>query len=128
MMTLRSSIRVISIVYLLVISYLLLTPDPLPRDEMLAGLMEWFEPVRHFVAMFLLALLVLASCWPLSLSWVVSLLIAYGVGIERLQAAFPPRTVEAVDLVQNVVGIISAVLVWWIAVAMVHCRRVPLDD
>ena len=111
----RIGLRCLSTGYLVLLTVLLLTPDPMavfrPERE-LYGIISWLMPSVHFLTMALLAWLTLAARWPLSLGWVVALLILYAVGTEGLQALVPTRTPSLADVFQNLIGIATGSAVW----------------
>jgi hypothetical protein len=101
-----AALRVAFVAYLSFVTLLLLTPDPLgllglrPYAETLGG-----DSGRHFLLFAGLGLLGSLGRWPISTAKLACLLAAYGIGTEVLQAFIPPRTPEAADAVEDLLGI-----------------------
>ena len=108
--------RVFCVAYWAALTVLLLVPDPWA----LLGLSRVASTVStdrgvHFLLFFILGLLVHASRWPWRLLAFVLVLAVYAVGAELLQWFFPPRSVDAMDMVENVAGIVLGSLAsWWL--------------
>ncbi len=111
----RIALRCLSTGYLVLLTVLLLTPDPMavfrPERE-LYGIVSWLMPSAHFLTMALLAWLTLAARWPLPLGWIFGLLVLYAVGTEGLQSLVPTRTPSLADVFQNLIGIATGSAVW----------------
>ena len=99
-------------VYLLLLSFLLLAPDPL----WLLGFVSLPEGpslrVVHFGLFTVLGFLAWASRWPLRPGIVVGLLVAYALGTETLQWFIPTRTVELWDYLENLLGLAAGWAAW----------------
>ena len=108
--------RVFCAAYWVVLTVLLLAPDPWA----LLGLSRLGSTVStdrgvHFLMFLILGFLIHASRWPWRLLAFLLVLFFYAVGAELLQWFFPPRTVDALDMVENVVGIAMGSLAsWWL--------------
>ena len=129
-MTMSSAIRIwlrgLSVGYLVLLTILLLVPDPmgvLRPERGLYGLVAWLMPSAHFLAMGALSLLMMAARWPLP-SWsLILLLVAYAAGTEGLQGLVPARTSSLADIAQNLAGIAAGLAVWLVAAMVVERRR-----
>jgi VanZ family protein len=62
-----------------------------------------------------LTLLVDLCRWAIAPRWFLGLLTAYAIAVELLQAVVPPRTVEALDLVENLLGVAVGTAAYWAA-------------
>jgi VanZ family protein len=114
--------RLVCVVYVVALTYLLLTPHPFGPDDTIPGVLRWIHPICHFLLMLILGLTCLMARWPIRLLSVTLLLTAYAIGTELLQTRFPPRTFEAVDLAQNIAGIYTALLIYWAALFLLRRR------
>jgi hypothetical protein len=106
-------LRLACAVYCLLLTVLLLVPDPfgLLRIERSAG------PSGsgvHFLLFAVLGGLVLASRLPLPHLLVTLILVGYAVTSELLQSFFPPRTVEMKDIAENILGLGVAYFIGWV--------------
>jgi hypothetical protein len=110
-------------VYAGFVSFLLLTAHPLQMLGLGAcsGTLSAGRG-QHAIIFLGLALFSTASRWPISRVTLASLLAAYGVGTEGLQAFIPSRTPEWADVVENLLGIVIgfAVCAAW---ARIHGPR-----
>ena len=109
-------IRIAFVAYLLVLTVLLLAPDPNALTGMpeLPGFFQ--EYLTHFLLLAGLTVLAQASRWPLGSATLLGLLAVYAAATEALQAFSPPRQVDAKDLVENLLGIAAGAAFWWAAV------------
>lgn len=105
-------VRLTCAVYWLGLSVLLVVPDPLA----LFGIHEPPGPpggrLVHFVLFTLLAFLVWASRWPVGRRWIVGSLLVFAVATELSQAFVPRRTVEVLDLIENLLGLAAGTAIW----------------
>ena len=102
--------------YWILLTVLLLVPHPLG----LLGLTKSPWPLSHdrgvHFALFLALTLLADVCrWAIRPRWFFGLLVAYAITVELLQAFVPPRTVEVLDLVENLLGIAVGTGVFWLA-------------
>ena len=90
------------------LTVLLLTPDPaviLRLDHL--PMFWWGELGIHSAAFTILALLVHGLRWPRAPGWtMLFVLLVYAIAVESLQAFVPPRTVELLDYLENLFGIL----------------------
>ncbi|MFH1923054.1 MAG: VanZ family protein [Planctomycetota bacterium] len=108
-------VRLTCAVYWLVLSVLLLAPDPMA----LFGIDQLPGPpggrMVHFFLFTLLAFLVWASRWPARRRRIVGLLLVFAVVMELLQVFVPERTVEVLDLIENLLGVAAGTAIWrWV--------------
>ena len=108
------ALRIGCVAYLGFLTVLLLTPHPLE----LLGFRRSPWPLpndrgAHFALFVGLAFLVNASRWGIAPGWLLGLLAVYGVGTELLQAFVPPRTVEWLDVMENLLGITAGTAIAW---------------
>lgn len=107
-------IRTTCVLYWMLLSFLLLAPNPLA----VLGIRRPPGPGggrgAHFLLFTLLALLVLASRWPMGRRLLVGglVLVAFALGTELLQSLVPNRTVEVFDLAENLLGLAAGAGVW----------------
>ena len=99
-------------VYLLLLSFLLLAPEPLK-------LLGFSSPpggssVRmvHFCLFTVLGLLVWASRLPVRPGLLLGLLVAYALVTETLQWFVPTRSVELLDYLENLLGLAAGGAAW----------------
>jgi hypothetical protein len=107
-------LRFACVAYWAALTLLLLVPDPLG----LLGLRENPWPLAsdrgiHFSLFLALAILAGMSRWAIRPGWFFGLLAAYAAGTELLQAFVPPRTVDALDLTENLLGLAIGTLIVW---------------
>ena len=106
------------------VTVLLLVPDPLT----LLGLEQNPWPLStdrgiHFSLFLTLTLLADMCRWAIPPRWFFGLLVVYAIAVELLQALVPPRTVEALDLLENLLGIAVGTAIFWVA----HRRPAAVD-
>lgn len=110
---LRIVSRLFCVGYCTALTVLLLVPNPLR----LLGLKRLPGPPDgrgiHFVLLAGLTLLVHAARWPIGRKTLLGLLIGYGILTETFQWWFPPRTVELLDYIENVTGVLVGAGIWW---------------
>lgn len=112
--------RTAFVVYLIALTVLLLTRDPMKVVRVQPLLLRLLSPVAHLLSFLGLGLLALATRWPLA-PWVVVLsLAAYGGGTEILQGFVAGRTPELVDWLQDVAGIAMSVAVYRLGAVVMH--------
>ena len=108
-------LRVACIGYWAAVTVLLLVPDPLA----LLALQENPWPLSsdrgiHFSLFLALTLLVDMCRWAIPPRWVFALLVVYATATEFLQALVPPRTVDPVDLLENLLGVAVGTAIYWV--------------
>jgi len=69
----------------------------------------------HFCLFAVLAILAFASRWPIRRGLLAGFLLAFAVGTETLQALVPPRTVDPLDYVENLLGLATGAAIWCLA-------------
>jgi VanZ family protein len=80
-------------------------------------------PLAHFVGFMLAGILALGSRWPAP-RWVVLLgLVAYAAGTEVIQAFVPRRTPEMWDLLLNLAGLATSILIFICATTITANRK-----
>ncbi len=117
--------RLVCIAYLMFLTALLLTEDPLRLIGVhgnAPSLLRSLMPAAHFLSFGALAVLALSVRWPVPRWAIVMLLVAYGGMTEVAQSFLPPRTPEWADWLQDVAGIGAASLVCWLMAVMVGMR------
>ena len=106
------SIRLVCAVYCLFVTLLLVAPDPLT----LLGIERLPTPEGgrgvHFVVFALLAFVVHASRFPVHRGLTSALLVAYAILTELLQGFVPSRSVEFLDLLENLLGLGAGTAIW----------------
>lgn len=118
-----SFVRVVCVAYWVLLSVLLLTPDPLgmlgiPRPPGPPG-----GRIFHFLLFTLLALAVHASRWRIRPRLLAGLLVGYALATETLQAFIPNRKVELLDLIENLLGVGMGTVIWWFVQAKILSNR-----
>jgi VanZ family protein len=107
------AVRVTCAAYWTVLTVLLLVPDP----AALLGIDRPSGDVKvygvHFAFFLGLAVLAAASRWPLGRRGMAAVLAGYALLAEALQWWVPNRTVELVDLAENLLGLAAGAAVWW---------------
>ncbi len=124
--------RMLCVTYWAVLTVLLLVPHPMALlgISRLPATMAIDRGV-HFALFLILTVLVHASRWPIRPVVFVQILVVYGVASELLQWLVPPRSVELLDLMENLLGIaMGTILSWWLArwfrePAIVQGREMP---
>jgi VanZ family protein len=111
--------------YWVYLTMLLLAPNPArlapnPATTPVVRLVVSTVPDRgvHFTCMAVLALLVHASRFALPERAILGLLLSYGVLAETLQWFVPPRCVELLDYLENLVGLLAGTAAWRLATGM----------
>ncbi len=115
--------RCICTLYWLLLTILLLVPDPLallgifriPGGASTLGV--------HFLVFAVLGVLVSASRLPLRRVLLVGLLIGYAVATELLQSLVPPRDPSPLDLLENLLGVGVGITAWRVARERVFRKR-----
>ena len=100
--------------YLLVLSFLLLAPDPLTLLGFPGSPGASSLRLVHFALFAVLGFLAWASRWPLRSGTVLGLLVGYALVTESLQWFIPTRTVELLDYLENLLGLVAGVGAWHI--------------
>jgi hypothetical protein len=108
-------IRFICTSYWLLLTMLLLVPDPLALFGIrrIPGASTGLGP--HFLAFAALGVLVLASRLPLQRALLAGLLVGYAAATELLQLLFPPRTPQLRDFLENLLGLAAGATICWVA-------------
>lgn len=107
--------RLSCIVYWGLLTVLLLAPNPLAVFG-ITRLPDAISPPDrgvHFSVFCLLTVLVLASRWPVRTRFILIVLVVYAFASELLQYFFPPRTVDPIDLTENLLGIAVGAGFYW---------------
>jgi len=109
-------IRLACLAYFVGLTFLLLTPEV----GVLLGLLRFVPHTPggiglHFTAFFGLGILVAASRFPVRRLWLVVFLSTYAVVAELLQFISPPRVVDAVDALENLLGLATGLVLWDLA-------------
>ena len=107
--------RCICTLYWLLLTILLLVPDPLallgisriPGGGSTLGV--------HFLVFAVLGVLVSASRLPLRRVLLIGLLIGYAVATELLQSLVPARETSRLDLLENLLGVGVGTAAWHVA-------------
>ena len=120
-------LRVACVAYWALLSVLLLAQDPfalfgVPRPPGPPG-----GRGAHFLFFTLLAFLAHVSRWPMRLRVLTGLLVAYAFLTEGLQALIPHRTVELLDLIENLLGLAAGTAIWWFVGDRASKRRRSRD-
>ncbi len=110
-------VRTLCGVYVLLLTALLLLPDPKGLLASLLGLDHLPSGTpggigEHFVFFTLLATLVLFSRLPWSPAVIAALLLGYAIGLECMQYLSPSRSVELRDFAENLLGLTAGTIVW----------------
>ncbi|MGO9115130.1 MAG: VanZ family protein [Thermoguttaceae bacterium] len=118
--------RLACVAYSSFLTVLLLAPDP----ARVVGLSKrpefpWGSFGVHWIALAILSFLVLGSVSPERLSWLpVVGLIVYGTAGELLQYFVPSRHVQWLDWMQNMLGVGTGLLAYWILLRRWGASRV----
>jgi VanZ family protein len=128
-------IRALALVYLILVTLLLLSPDPakLVPYQSVWAIVAWLAPWAHFLAFFSLTLLALAPRWPAPRWAVVLILALYAGGTELAQKMSPTRAAEWKDWFQDLGGVALGAVVCWLAFLLTDAfvrawrRRHPVD-
>jgi hypothetical protein len=108
--------RLACVAYLIFLTILLLAPDP----ARVVGLTRrpefpWGSFGIHWGALAILSFLALGSVWPKPVPRLLAVgLIVYGTAGELLQYFVPSRHVQWMDWTQNMLGIGTGLLVYWV--------------
>ena len=108
--------RLACVAYVIFLTVLLLAPDP----AAVVGLSRrpefpWGSFGVHWIALAILSFLALGSVWPKRIPWLLAAgLVAYGTAGEALQYFVPSRHVQWMDWTQNMLGVGTGLLVYWI--------------
>ena len=99
-------------VYVLFLSFLLLAPDPLKLLGFAGPPGGSSLRMVHFSLFTVLGFLVWASHWPARPGVVIGLLLAYALVTESLQWFIPTRSVELLDYLENLLGLVAGGAAW----------------
>ena len=108
-------LRLICVVYCVLITVLLLVPNPLALLGVRRIMVGYGGVGVHLLIFTLLAVIVLASRLPVGRLLLASLLLGYAITTELLQWLVPTRTVELRDMVENLLGLAAGSGLWWVA-------------
>ena len=115
-------IRMVFVFYLVLLTALLLAPDPLA----LLGIKELPGPDKgrgvHLCAFALLGLLALASRLPLGTRRLIAWLVVYALATETLQTLVKSRSVELLDYLENLAGLACSAAAWTLLARIVKAR------
>ncbi len=112
----RLACRLACVAYSIFLTVLLLAPDP-ARVVGLAKRPEfpWGSFGVHWIALAILSFLVLGSVWPRRIPWLLAAgLVVYGTAGELLQYFVPSRHVQWLDWIQNMLGVGTGLLIYWL--------------
>lgn len=116
-------LRLACIGYWIYTTLLLLVPEP----RALVGLADSgiATPERgvHFTNFALLTILTFVSRWPLAWRWQLLVLVGYALATESLQWFVPHRTVELLDYLENLLGIVCAASAIWLWCKIARSRE-----
>ena len=115
----QSVIKVISLIYLVFMTMLLLSSDPaglIGMHDRLLPLLQWLMPWAHLLSFLTLAVLVLSARWPAP-RWSMVLILAFYAGTTEIsQSLVPKRTPEWNDWFMDLAGIaLGAAICWTLA-------------
>ena len=101
--------RALLAIFLIVISYLALSPAPPPT------LSTGWDKSNHALAFASLAFSSVWALWqrPRQWIWLVIALVGYGIAIEIAQSFLPPREADWHDVVADSIGIALGLLIAW---------------
>ena len=119
--------RLVLITYWILLTGLLLSPNPLALFHLRPVLSHVPDRGIHFAFFVILAVLAWTCRWPLRRRTLFILLVAYGLAVESLQAIVPPRTVEFLDYVENLAGVFAGSALWWGWQAVI-ARKCPAES
>lgn len=114
MMNLRS-IRKTCIAYTVLLTVLLLVKNPLALFQSSSALLttyRFFDSVTHWIAFTGLALLMLASRWPVATWQLFGGLAVYSCVTEAVQSLIPRRATQLGDLAQDLLGLATGALIF----------------
>ena len=108
--------RILCIAYLIFLTTLLLTADPMSLIGAREGtpwLLQVLMPYAHLLSFAVLTVLALVARWPAPRWALVILLVVYSGATEIAQSFLPPRTAEWLDWFQNSGGTAIGVAACW---------------
>ncbi|NQU26395.1 MAG: VanZ family protein [Candidatus Nealsonbacteria bacterium] len=111
------TLRVLCLSYLVALSLLLLSEEPLRFFGVDSPLRD-LAPRAHFPSFLVLTILALAARWTMPQWAVISCLVTYAGATEFLQAFVPGRSPSIVDGLHNLAGIAVGCTVCWIVVGV----------
>jgi hypothetical protein len=75
----------------------------------------WGDFGIHLIAFTGLGFLANAARWPKRPGWLmIAVIVVYGIATELLQPLFPPRTLEVMDGIEDILGIAAGSLIYWL--------------
>ena len=110
--------RLVFTVYWLLLTILLVVPNPIALFRLRPVLSHVPERGVHFAFFAVLAVLACACRFPIRRSLLIVILAVYGLAVESLQDLVPPRQVELLDYVENLLGVVAGNALWWGALAV----------
>ena len=122
--------RRLCLVYWAVLTILLLTRNPLYWFRAAPPLLKTyrlFDSVTHLVAFTILAFLMLAARWPVSHRRLFAWLAVYAFVTEALQSLIPPRRTDAIDFIEDLIGLGLGAVIWLAADWWFRARRAKHD-
>jgi hypothetical protein len=121
----RVGARIICIAYWLLLTVLLLVPNPAALVGLHAvPIFPWGKFGVHLGFFTVLGFLVNATRWPKRPWWpMIALLLVYGITTESLQLFVPHRTARVMDAIEDVLGIAAGSAVYWL---LLRLRRPSL--
>jgi VanZ family protein len=106
------ALRISCAAYWLLLTTLLLVPDPLRLLRMHRVPLDSGSPLVHFAVFVVLSLATLASQFPIPSFVTLAVLAGYAVLTEYLQSYVPPRTMDSLDFVGNFLGILVGAAIY----------------
>lgn len=107
-----SLIRLACVAYWLMLTVLLLVPDPIKLLGLKRATVAAMGQGTHFFFFLALAVLVSASRWPIRGGVLAAALVGFAFVTEGLQWFVPRRHVDPIDLIENLAGLLAGVLIW----------------
>ncbi len=122
--------RKLCVGYWLLLTLLLWSRDPLDwfDNSSVDAVHDRLEPIAHFISFGLLTLIVLSTPWKISCGWLLVILAGYSAATELVQGLIPGRSMELVDLLQDLTGILAGGALFALWQRFRNSRQEPVEE
>jgi VanZ family protein len=118
--------RIAFLAYFVYLSILLISQDParwIGTSGNIPEFLRMLMPIAHSISFAVLSFLTFSACLPIPKWGILFSLAIYGGVTELIQSAIPHRSLELMDWIQDLCGILLGFALFWIAVFFVRILR-----